>query len=142
MRTRLVFAETVTYGMIPMVTLWHASYHCVTVPINVLCIILRHETNVYQDYKIRHTYTNCNICQYYTYGMTSIHVTCTICIMSLLMPWHNTTSVNTKTIYIPLLTLMPWYGTTISTIWNDTYLHIIIISMLWHDIMHTKYHIA
>ena len=23
------------YGMIPMVTLWHASYHCVTVPINV-----------------------------------------------------------------------------------------------------------
>ena len=55
--------------------------------------------------------------------MASIYVTCTICIMSLLMPWHNTTSVSTKTICIPLLTLMPWYGTTISTIWNDTYLH-------------------
>ena len=139
------------YGMKPMhVTLWHDTnvYHgmdctdaCHTIwhgtnghtiygmvaiivlQYQLMYIILRHETNVYQHYKIRHTYTNCNICQHYAYGMASIHVTCTICIMSLLMPWHNTTSVNTKTICIPLLTLMPWYGTTISTIWNDTYLH-------------------
>ena len=116
-----------TCGMIPMhVTPWHGTYRLmshymswyqwshygmvaiiVTVP---MYVILWHETNVYQHYKIRHTYTNCNICQYYTYGMASMHVTCTICIMSLLMPWHNTTSVNTKTICVPLLRLISWYG--------------------------------
>ena len=106
------------YGMISMhVMAWYqcmshymawyqwSHYDMVAIIVTVpMYVILWHETK----YKIRHMYINCNICQHYTYGMASMHVTCTIiCIMSLLMPWHNTTSVNTKTICVPLLTLMP-----------------------------------
>ena len=31
----IVLMHVTLYGMVPMVTLWHGSYHCVTVPINV-----------------------------------------------------------------------------------------------------------
>ena len=56
-------------------------------------------------------------------GMASMQVTLWGTAVSLLTPWHNTTSLNTKPAScVPLLTLIPWYTTTISTIWNDTYL--------------------
>ena len=93
------------------VTLWHGTNACHTVAwyqcmshygMVPMHVTLWHDTNV------------CHTMAWYQcmshYGMASMHVTCKICIMSLLMPWHNTTSVNTKTICVPLLRLMPWYG--------------------------------
>ena len=61
------------------------------------------------------------VCQLYTYGMASMQVTLWG-IVTLLIPWHNTTSLNTKPVScVPLLALIPWYATTVSTIRNDTY---------------------